>query len=144
LRRRMNVIIYLNRDWQEEYNGALELWSRDMTHAVKRITPLWNRCVIFNTDADSWHGHPDPLAAPEGVFRRSVALYYYTGSRAIYEELPNRSTMYVARPRDGSAVRREAQGLRMHQYMNAWVPPELLRYSRRVIRRLKNIVRRQG
>ena len=129
LRRRMNVIIYLNQDWQEEYNGALELWSRDMKHAEKRIAPLWNRCVIFNTDADSWHGHPDPLATPEGVLRRSVALYYYTASKAIYEEVPNRSTMYVARPRDGSAVRREAKGLAdapAHERLGSAGTPSLL------------------
>jgi hypothetical protein len=108
LRRRMNVIVYLNRDWSDEYNGALEMWHRDMRHIAKRIAPLWNRCVIFNTDADSYHGHPDPLATPPGVFRRSLALYYYTGSKAIYEEVPNRSTMYAARPQDDEATRREA------------------------------------
>jgi len=143
VRRRMNVIIYLNQEWQEEYNGSLELWSRDMKSAAQRIAPLWNRCVIFNTDADSWHGHPDPLATPNGVLRRSVALYYYTASKAIYEEAPNRSTMYVARPSDDSAVRREAKGLRMQQHLEGWVPPEVLRYSRGVMRRVRKLVRRQ-
>ena len=144
LRRRMNVIIYLNQEWREEYNGSLELWSRDMKHAVQRIAPLWNRCVVFNTDADSWHGHPDPLMTPEGVLRRSLALYYYTASSAIYEEAPNRSTMYVARPGDDVAVRREARGLRMEQHLAGWVPPELLRYSRGVMRRVRKLVRRQS
>ena len=140
----MNVIVYLNEDWREEYNGALELWSRDMKHAVQRIAPLWNRCVIFNTDADSWHGHPDPLTTPDGVLRRSLALYYYTASKAIYEEVPNRSTMYVARPDDDTAVRREARGLRIDQHLAGWVPPEILRYSRRVLRRVRKLARSQG
>jgi len=144
LRRRMNVIIYLNRDWKEDYNGTLELWSRDMKHAVQRIAPVWNRCVIFNTDADSWHGHPDPLTTPDGVLRRSLALYYYTASKAIYEEVPNRSTMYVARPDDDSATQREAKSLRMAQHLAGWVPPELLRYSKAVVRRVRKLAQRQG
>jgi len=144
LRRRMNVIVYLNDDWRDEYKGALELWSRDMKHAAQRIAPLWNRCVVFNTEADSWHGHPDPLETPDGVLRRSLALYYYTASKAIYEEAPNRSTMYVARPGDDQAIRREAQGLRLAQHLAGWVPPEVLRYSRGAIRRVKKLVRGQG
>ena len=144
LRRRMNVIVYLNEDWRDEYNGALELWSRDMKQVAKRIAPLWNRCVVFNTEADSWHGHPDPLTTPDGVLRRSLALYYYTASKAIYEELPNRSTMYVARPGDGDAIRREAASLRRDQHLAGWVPPEVLRYSRGVVRRLRKLLRRQA
>ncbi|MEP7303676.1 MAG: 2OG-Fe(II) oxygenase [Caldimonas sp.] len=141
VRRRMNVIVYLNEEWRDEYKGSLELWSRDMKQMARRIEPLWNRCVIFNTEADSWHGHPDPLATPEGVLRRSLALYYYTASRAIYEEVPNRSTMYVARPGDGDAVRREAANLRRNQHLAGWVPPEVLRYSRGLMRRVRKLWR---
>lgn len=139
LERRMNVIVYLNENWRDEYNGALELWSRDMAQMKKRVMPLINRCVIFNTDADSYHGHPDPLETPEGVLRRSVALYYYTASRAIYDETPNRSTMYAARPTDDASVRREARNLRVEQHLAQWVPPALLRYSRAVIRRVRKL-----
>ena len=81
LHRRLNVIIYLNEGWRPEWGGALELWDREMTAKVREVLPVFNRCVIFNTDADSFHGHPDPLATPEGVFRRSIALYYYTASQ---------------------------------------------------------------
>ena len=139
LSRRMNVIVYLNEGWHDEYNGSLELWSRDMKNMVKSVAPVWNRCVIFNTDADSYHGHPEPLAVPESVRRRSVALYYYTASKAIYEELPNRSTMYFARPGDDASVRREAANLRMDQHLAGWVPPEVLRYSRGILRRVKKL-----
>ena len=66
--------------------------------------PVFNRCVVFNTDADSFHGHPDPLSTPEGVLRRSIALYYYTASKEIYNEVPSTSTMYHARPGDDAAV----------------------------------------
>lgn len=140
LSRRMNVILYLNENWRDEYNGSLELWSRDMKERVKSVAPVINRCVIFNTDADSYHGHPDPLTTPEGVLRRSVALYYYTASKAIYEEVPNLSTMYVARPGDAAGVQREAAQLRRDQHLQQWVPPAVLRYSRGVMRRVRRLV----
>lgn len=144
LSRRMNVIIYLNENWQDEYNGALELWSRDMKMRVKSVLPVINRCVIFNTDADSYHGHPDPLTTPDGVVRRSVALYYYTASKAVYDEVPNVSTMYAARPGEDAQNRREAAQLRRDQYLAQWVPPAVLRYSRALSRRLRKPATSKG
>jgi hypothetical protein len=97
--RRVNVILYLNGDWPEEYGGALEIWERDMSSCAARVVPKGNRVLIFNTDADSFHGHPDPLACPEGEARRSLALYYFTEEAA-----PRvRSTEYRARPGDRRA-----------------------------------------
>ena len=81
LDRRINVLLYLNEDWPAEYGGELELWSSDMQRCERRIRPLAGRCVIFNTTADSYHGHPRPLACPEGRTRKSLALYYYTRGR---------------------------------------------------------------
>jgi hypothetical protein len=144
LSRRMNVIIYLNEDWREEYNGSLELWSRDMKRKVRSVEPVLNRCVIFNTDADSYHGHPDPLTTPDGVLRRSIALYYYTASKAVYEEIPNRSTMYAARPNEDAVNRREAAQLRREQHVEQWVPPAVLRYSRAILRRVRKLRVRSG
>ncbi len=81
LERRLNLLLYLNRDWRDEYEGHLELWNADASRCVRRIRPLAGRCVIFRTDARSFHGHPRPLACPEGVTRKSIALYYYTVGR---------------------------------------------------------------
>jgi hypothetical protein len=134
--RRMNVIIYLNERWQDEWGGFLELWDRKMTAKAKAVAPLFNRCVVFNTDADSFHGHPDPLMTPDGVLRRSIALYYYTASRAIYDEVPSTSTIYHARPGDDEATRREARSLRFEQHLRQWTPPALLRYVFAIRRRL--------
>jgi hypothetical protein len=136
LHRRLNLIIYLNDGWKPEWGGALELWDREMKLRVREVMPVFNRCVIFNTDADSFHGHPDPLTTPEGVFRRSIALYYYTASREIYNEIPSTSTMYHARPGDDASVHREARRLRFDQHLRQWVPPALLRYVFAVQRRL--------
>lgn len=77
LYRQLNLLLYLNKDWKDEYNGDLELWNADKTQCVQKISPIFNRCVIFNTTGKSWHGHPVPLNVPEGVIRKSLALYYY-------------------------------------------------------------------
>ena len=137
LHRRLNVIVYLNEDWQPEWGGALELWDREMKAKRREVLPLFNRCVVFNTDADSFHGHPDPLTTPDGVLRRSIALYYYTASKEIYKEVPSTSTIYHARPSDDAATQREARRLRFDQHLRQWVPPVLQRYVFAVQRRLR-------
>lgn len=107
LNRRINVLIYLNKDWKKSYLGNLELWDSKMASCVKSIEPIFNRCVIFNTDSDSYHGHPDPLNVPEGVTRKSLALYYYTASLSIYDETPNLTTVFKARTKDEEILRDE-------------------------------------
>lgn len=98
--RRVNVLIYLNKDWQEIYGGKLELWDKLMQKKVKEVAPLFNRCVIFNTDADSFHGHPEPLNTPPDITRKSIALYYYTALPIANDSGESRHTNYVARPND--------------------------------------------
>ncbi|CAM3909013.1 hypothetical protein VA7868_01142 [Vibrio aerogenes CECT 7868] len=78
--RRLNVIFYLNQDWKDSYNGHLELWDKHGKTCVKSVAPRFNRLVVFNTDKGSLHGHPKPLSTPDGVTRKSIALYYYTAS----------------------------------------------------------------
>jgi hypothetical protein len=98
LDRRLNLLLYLNRDWHNEYGGHLELWNRDMTEAVDRITPIFNRCVIFNTTDFSFHGHPEPLMCPEGKTRKSIALYYYSNGRPPEEVSAKHTTLFQRRP----------------------------------------------
>lgn len=96
--RRLNLLLYMNQDWREEYGGHLELWTRDMQTCAKRLLPIANRCVIFSTSAESFHGHPHPLTCPEGWVRKSIALYYYSpefpsedaadGISTAWQELP--------------------------------------------------------
>jgi len=100
LNRRLNVLVYLNKNWDQSYGGELEIWDREMSEKVKGIAPVFNRCVIFNTDADSYHGHPDPLTTPDTITRKSLALYYYTASKAIYDEIPNVTTQFRVRSED--------------------------------------------
>lgn len=69
--RRLNLLIYLNDDWDDD-GGHLELWDND--GCVTSIAPEFNRTVIFETSATSWHGHPKPASRP----RKSVAAYFFT------------------------------------------------------------------
>ena len=103
--RRINAIIYLNKDWQPSYGGCLELWDKKMKQCEKKILPSDNRCVIFNTDHDSNHGHPEPLETPDGVTRKSIALYYYTASMKVYENNLEHRTHYKPRPKDRMIAR---------------------------------------
>lgn len=98
LERRLNVLVYLNRDWREEFGGALELWSRDMSTSEVRILPFFNRCVVFSTTSTSFHGHPEPLSCPEGRTRKSMALYYYSKERPAEEGGAEHNTLFQARP----------------------------------------------
>lgn len=96
--RRVNVLVYLNKDWEDDWGGQLELWDRKMMACEKKVTPIFNRCVIFNTDADSYHGHPEPMTCPDNQFRRSIALYYYSIEKNPFR----RATHYMARPGEGT------------------------------------------
>jgi hypothetical protein len=80
LERRLNLLLYLNKNWSPSYHGDLELWDRPSMARVASVAPLFNRCVIFSTTKESLHGHPTPLATPADVDRMSIALYYYTNT----------------------------------------------------------------
>jgi Rps23 Pro-64 3,4-dihydroxylase Tpa1-like proline 4-hydroxylase len=133
LNRRINVIIYLNENWDESWGGALELWDKSMESVQRTVYPILNRCVVFNTDQDSFHGHPDPLTCPENVSRRSIALYYYTASEGIYNETPDHSTMYKSRPNDTRSTKLEAFKSSLGNYVNDWLPPVMARLYFRFI-----------
>lgn len=100
LDRRLNLLIYLNKNWQEEYGGHLELWDSNMTSCKKKILPIFNRCVVFSTTDFSYHGHPQPLTCPEEQTRKSLALYYYSNGRPAEEVSGAHSTVFKARPEE--------------------------------------------
>lgn len=81
LDRRINILVYLNKDWAPEYGGDFELWDESMQRKEVGIAPLFNRMAIFSTTSLSYHGHPDALNCPDDRSRKSFALYYYTNGR---------------------------------------------------------------
>lgn len=78
--RRLNVLIYLNKDWQEDWGGCFEIWDKQMTRKEASFTPIYNRMVCFSTGSDTFHGNPEPVNHPNGEPRQSIALYYYTAT----------------------------------------------------------------
>mmetsp|Transcript_22205 Transcript_22205/g.56015 ORF Transcript_22205/g.56015 Transcript_22205/m.56015 type:complete len:400 (-) Transcript_22205:89-1288(-) len=100
--RRVNLIIYMNRDWDDEWGGELALWEgtpNGMTRGpVQKIKPRFNQAALFRTSDISWHGMPDPVRCPPGRARKSVAIYYVSDARA--EATPRYKASYKARPDD--------------------------------------------
>lgn len=97
LDRRLNLLLYLNKDWREEYGGHLELWNRDMSRCETKILPLFNRLMVFGTTDFTYHGHPDPLQCPDGMSRKSLALYYFSNGRPEEEIKGSHSTLFQER-----------------------------------------------
>ena len=100
--RRLNLIVYLNRDWNDAWGGSLQLHSdpRAADDRITTITPLYNRAVIFETTEWSWHAFPR-IALPadkQQLTRKSVALYFYTKERPADELADTHSTIYVDPP----------------------------------------------
>jgi Rps23 Pro-64 3,4-dihydroxylase Tpa1-like proline 4-hydroxylase len=97
LDRRINLLIYLNPNWKDEYNGKLSLCDVTNKTVNYKISPILNRCVIFNTTVSSLHGHPEPLNVPDDICRHSIAVYYYTKNKNLnldFEGYPKRGTVH--------------------------------------------------
>lgn len=109
LDRRLNALLYLNKDWDESYGGFFELWTGERTqggHVLhkceKKILPLFNRLAIFSTSEISYHGHPEPLTCPPDRARQSIATYYYSNGRPEdkFGDVDAHSTTFIKRPED--------------------------------------------
>ena len=130
LDRRLNMLVYLNKNWREEYGGYLELWNRDMTRAEEKVLPLFNRVMIFSTTDFTYHGHPDPLRCPEGMTRKSLALYYYSNGRPAEEISGDHSTFFRAR---GESDFRLKIGQQLRRVVSDLLPPIVARGLRKVL-----------
>lgn len=99
--RRINIILYLSKEWKPEWNGANELWNNDVTKCVKKTEIKFNRAIIFKTNDVSWHGVPDKILCPNDVYRKSLAYYYVSPLNTI--KLNNeyrQKAKYSKRPTD--------------------------------------------
>ncbi|MDQ3571816.1 MAG: 2OG-Fe(II) oxygenase [Actinomycetota bacterium] len=129
LDRRINVLLYFNPDWEEEWGGNLELWNADATSCERRVVPIAGRCVIFNTTDVALHGNPQPVNSPNGTPRRSLAFYYYTAGRPREERTASHATIYPERgERARPSVRERRQALKDRSVHVAlrWLPPALV------------------
>lgn len=97
LYRRLNILIYLNEHWNESWGGSLELWNSDVTRRHESFAPVFNRCVVFETNDISYHG-VTPISAPPDVVRQSFAGYYYTSEPPARWDGTSHSTVFRSRP----------------------------------------------
>lgn len=99
LHRRLNILVYFNKDWPEEYGGVLDLWDKDVKKCLGRFNPLFNRAAGFLTSELSWHG-VTPITCPPDQMRRSFAVYYYTKEAPVGWDGQAHSTIFKARPNE--------------------------------------------
>lgn len=99
LHRRLNLLIYLNEEWEEEWGGAVELWDANVKTCHQAYFPLLNRCIIFATNDVSFHG-VTPVACPSDKVRKSFAVYYYTREAPPEYRGKFRDTVFRARPNE--------------------------------------------
>ncbi len=133
LERRLNLLIYLNPDWKEEFGGSFEVWTDDMKTKVADFAPVMNRMCCFSTGDDTMHGNPEPVNHPNGDPRLSIALYYYT---ATWEEgRVGQSTVFKQRPGSKDAASSEA----ILRVVREFVPPIVYRKIVKLLRRLRRL-----
>jgi Rps23 Pro-64 3,4-dihydroxylase Tpa1-like proline 4-hydroxylase len=125
--RRINVLVYLNKDWKEEYGGHFELWNRELTRAEAKILPVFNRCAIFSTTSHSYHGHPTPLTCPPDRTRKSIATYYFSNGRPADDETTKHAVAFVRR-----AGQKEPLGARIKTTAHKLVPPLFVEAYRKI------------
>jgi len=99
LDRRVNVLVYLNENWRDDYGGYFEAWRPGGEQAEAKYLPIFNRLVMFTTTDYTFHGNPDPVRCPQGRARRSIAMYYYSNGRPKNEWSGlTQSTRFMNRP----------------------------------------------
>lgn len=91
LQRKLNLILYLEEDYDPAWGGSLQFWSHDEKkkkpkYKVREVEPIFNRAVLFDTTQNSWHGFPEPIHPPAGKMRKSFAVYYMTDITKTAEE----------------------------------------------------------
>lgn len=98
--RRLNLLIYMNQNWKDEYAGDLEMWDAKMTKCEKKVAPIFNRAVIFETNEISYHGY-STVHLPEDMTRKSIYTYFYTPIRE--DASKYHDTVFKAKPTDSTA-----------------------------------------
>jgi hypothetical protein len=133
---RLVLITYLNRGWQEAYGGAFELWRQNPAERVASFLPEFGRTLLIHQSSLSAHGHPMPVATPDGRTRRSVAAYFYTNGRDDNDIEPGPGSRYS--PRITQYIKRPGRtfGQKFELLVREVVPPIVLTGMRAVNRKL--------
>lgn len=94
--RKLNLIIFLNQDWQQDWGGQLEFWDENVQRCIQSITPVLNRCVIFECSEVSYHGYKR-MIVPENITRKSFYQYYFI---PVTETVNFHDTTFKSRPEE--------------------------------------------
>lgn len=130
LDRRLNLLLYLNKEWPEEYGGHLQLWDREVSRCVAKVLPIFNRVIIFGTTDFTYHGHPDPLQCPTDMTRKSIALYYFSNGRPHEEVTGEHSTQFrLPKEKDRGLTIRQRFG----RVAGDLIPPIAMRQLRKLL-----------
>ena len=128
LDRRLNLLLYLNKDWESEWGGNLELYHQDdLSAPVVTVPPVFNRCVVFTTTSFTYHGHPAGLKCPYSRSRRSIALYYFSTGRPSKEVTGKKHTTLFVETKD------EKFKLDVRKLMHDLLPPILIRGVKKLL-----------
>ena len=131
LDRRLNLLLYLNKDWEDDWGGCLELYDKNnLNLPLVSVKPDFNTCVIFSTTSFTYHGHPDALNCPEDKSRKSIALYYFSTGRPASEFAGDHSTLFV----NTKGEKFKTMGSLMTLIMD-FTPPILLRNAKKLRRK---------
>lgn len=101
LARCVNLLVYLNHDWQADWHGDLELWEDGAAAPTVSIPPLFNQTVIFNTTTNALHGFTNPLRCPADRSRRLISVYYWSTDPSLLEQAADIRWRPVGRRRIG-------------------------------------------
>ncbi len=134
LYRRINFLFYLNKDWKDEYGGALELWNETATERIQKILPVFNRCVIFTSTETGYHGVPDPLNCPDSMTRKSIQLYYFTKEKPEQTKIfiPH-GTVFKPRPTDPWRSNRLVSSI--FWIIKSLTHPALIRWAKKLFKK---------
>jgi len=99
--RRLNIILFMSKDWDVNWNGANELWNSDVSKCIAKTDVKFNRAILFKTNDISWHGLPDKILCPDNIFRKSLAYYYVSPlNTQKNEDQYRKKAKFVKRPDD--------------------------------------------
>jgi hypothetical protein len=132
----LNMIYYVTPDWQDAWGGQLEMWDRDATHCITKVTPTFNAALVFFTGSRSYHGHPHPLETPPGVRRNSLAAYYYTTDRDLDADYTGYKN-YVEWVRTTELDRKFSLGHVAKAGVRKFLPKSVVNQMAKVVRRLR-------
>ena len=131
LDRRLNLLIYLNENWEDDWGGALQLFDKDMNQPQQTIYPRFNTALIFTTTSYTYHGHPDPLGCPSHRSRRSLAYYYFSLGRPD-DEVSEEKHSTLFKERKGEKF--ESNTI-LKKIVRELTPPILIKVAKRVLGR---------